>query len=202
MTTEIAMIVETPLNNPDLKAAIIGVVGTLMGTILGTVLGWILGKIDMGRLWIAFDSTSYEFTHIEDSNQLSGNKSNAKHSYLFHTTIQLYNSSNINQVIRNVQIAFTDGKHDLLVLDAKDDRSQKLIAQSRRYENLSIVNISPHTGIDVKIHINTDGIDQIYEAKKILLQYKNQRLKTKRVLIKTVDYSIRKPVNKEVENNA
>ena len=182
-----------------MKTEIIGVIGTL----LGTILGWVLGKIDVGRLQISLSTTEHDFTIIENTTHIHGEIPTQKCLYSLQTTLQLYNSSNINQVIREVQIVFTNGRHDLLKVDAKDNSSRKPdAAHSFHYDNLTIANIPPHTGVDIKVHINTDDIDQIYETKKILLQYKNQRLKTKRLLIKTVDYSMRKPFNKEVDNNA
>lgn len=181
-----------------MKAEIIGVIGTL----LGTILGWALGKIDAGRLHISFSNTEYDFTSTENTTPIRGEMPTQKCSYSLHTTMQLYNSSNINQVIREVKFVFADGRRDLLIIDAQDDGSRKIVAQAYHYDSLTIANIPPHTGVDIKVHIHTSDIDQIYETKKILLQYKNQRSKTKRVLIKTVDYSKRRPLNKDGEDNA
>ena len=181
-----------------MKSEIIGVIGTL----LGTILGWVLGKLDVGRLRISFFNTEEEFTSIENTAPIHSEPPTYRRSYSLRTTLQLYNSSNINQVIREVQIVFANGRRDLLKVDAKDNDTRKRAALSYHYDNLSIANIPPHTGVDIKIHIDASDVDQIYETKKILLQYKNQRLKTKRVHIKTMDYSIRKPIIKEVENNA
>lgn len=202
MNAEIAMAVEAFLNDPDLKAAIIGVIGTLIGTILGTILGWILGKIDMGRLRIAFDNTTYEFAAIEGINYIRDDRSKVEYSYSLSTTIQLHNSSNINQVLRNVQIIFTDGKHDLLILDAKDNGSKEFAAASYHYSNLEIANIQPHMGMNIKIHIYSTDIDKISRTKKIFIQYKDRNFKKKRVFLKAVDYSKQVHLSEGGKDNA
>lgn len=171
------------------EAAVIEAIIGIVGTLLGTILGWVLGRVDFGRLTTAFNNTVYEFSVPGSMCSIPGVKSNEVNLYKIGTTMQLYNSSNTNRVVRNVQFVFCDEKNDLLSVDAADDETRQNIPHSIRYENMEIANIPACTGIDLKIHVYTEDIDQVLKTKKIYIQYKNQRLKTKRVLLKTVDYS-------------
>lgn len=165
--------------------AIIGVIGTL----LGTLLGWILGRIDFGKLTVSFNNTIYNFSALDELSYYPGFKPFEIYQYEISTTMQLYNSSSTNQVVRNVQFIFCDDKRDILSIDAKDDDTRQFVARTIRYEDMEIANIPSYTGIDLKIRVYTNDIDTILKTKKIMIQYKNQKLKTKRVFLKNVDYS-------------
>ena len=165
--------------------AMIGVIGTLMGTILG----WILGRLDFGRLHIAFDNFIYEFGAPGSLFHIHGVQPNEVHSYKLSTTIQLYNSSNRNMILRNASFIFSDGKTDLFSEEAYDDSTRRFVAKSLDYDKLEIVNIPPHQGLNYNVHIYTTKIDEILRCKKIYFCYKSEKLKTKRIHFKNVDYS-------------
>ena len=180
-----------------MSEAIIGVIGTL----LGTILGWILGRIDFGRLRISFDNTTYEFSVPGSMCYIPGVKSNEIYLYKFSTTMQLFNGSNTNRVVRTVQMIFNDGKQDLLLIDADNDDTKRYATHAIFYDKMDIANIPEHTGVDLKMHICTGDIDNILKTKKIFIQYKNQNLKTKRIFLKNVDYSKQPRFIEEEENN-
>lgn len=69
-------------------------------------------------------------------------------------------------------------------------------------EDLRAINISPQTGLDIraKYVINGDNIDLAYKAKKVVLQYQNEKFKKKSIELWECDYkSIAKPQKKRIE---
>lgn len=163
-----------------LWAAIIGV----GGTILGTVLGFGLGKIDFGRLQIQIKTDRQSIYSNTDFND--------KVTKVFHVErpilISLYNGANKNRVIRDVKLLFLNEKKKE-VLSLALTRVYELGVEHPIDDVVGVVNIPPKSGIDIQAKFATGDIDKLAKAKKIYLQYANEKFKLKKRFLWNCDYS-------------
>ncbi len=167
-------------------AAIIGV----GGTILGTLLGFFLGKIDFGKFKVKIKKDReipyYNCGTLDEFHQI--------------IIINLYNGANKNRVFREAKIVLKDiSDVEIVVLPLQDATVKNINV----IEDLNAINILPQTGLDIraKYVINGDNIDLAYKAKKVVLQYQNEKFKKKSIELWECDYkSIAKPHKEELSN--
>ena len=108
--------------NSDITTALIGV----GATIAGTVLGWVLNNLsNRGKLNIYVSSWEDKFQYNDDIGEMvSCFKREEVQSYTYKVSFDLYNSSGNTKIMRNIQIAFSDGKRDIEKQTPQDDAKE------------------------------------------------------------------------------
>lgn len=94
--------------------------------------------------------------------------------------------------MRNIQIAFSDGKRDIEKQTPQDDATKRFSSPMVFYDDVKPINIPPKAVIKLDLHNgswNKEGeLDYIWKAKKVYLIYNDEKNKTKRIFIKSEDY--------------
>lgn len=175
----------------EILTAIIGVVSTL----LGTILGWLLNNFsNRGKLRIYTTSWEDKFSarnHIGESQPCTSKEKVEYYSFI--ASFDLYNSSGETKIMRNVQIVFSDGKNAIWQGIPEDQDTQRYVAHAYWYDKVEPVNIPPKTVIKLNLrdglYKNDGSLDCIWKAKKVILQYQNEKNRRKRILIKKENYA-------------
>lgn len=176
--------------NSEITTALISV----GATIAGTVLGWVLNNLsNRGKLNIYVSSWEDKFQYNDDIGEMvSCSKSEEVQSYSYKVSFDLYNSSGNTKIMRNIQIAFSDGKSDIEKQTPKDDATKRFSSPMVFYDDVEPINIPPKAVIKLDLHNGSwdkDGeLDYIWKTKKVYLLYTDEKNKMKRMLIKTEDY--------------
>lgn len=175
--------------NSDITTALIGV----GATIAGTVLGWVLNNLsNRGKLNIYVSSWEDKFQYNDIGEMVSCSKREEVQSYTYKISFDLYNSSGNTKIMRNIQIAFSDGKSDIEKQTPQDDATKRFLSQMVFYDDVKPINIPPKAVIKLDLHNgswNKDGeLDYIWKTKKVYLIYNDEKNKIKRIFIKSEDY--------------
>ena len=112
--------------NSDITTALIGV----GATIARTVLGWVLNNLSIrGKLifYISLWDDSFKHNHIGE--MIPCSKREEVQSYTYKASFDLYNSSGNTKIMRNIQIAFSDGKSDIEKQTPQDDATKRFSSQ-------------------------------------------------------------------------
>ena len=176
--------------NSDITTALIGV----GATIAGTVLGWVLNNLsNRGKLNIYVSSWEDKFQYNDDIGEMvSCFKREEVQSYTYKVSFDLYNSSGNTKIMRNIQIALSDGKRDIEKQTPQDDATKRFSSPMVFYDDVKPINIPPKAVIKLDLHNgswNKEGeLDYIWKTKKVYLIYNDEKNKTKRIFIKSEDY--------------
>lgn len=175
--------------NSDITTALIGV----GATIAGTVLGWVLNNLsNRGKLNIYVSSWEDKFQYNDIGEMVSCSKREEVQSYNYKISFDLYNSSGNTKIMRNIQIAFSDGKSDIEKQTPQYDATKRFLSQMVFYDDVKPINIPPKAVIKLDLHNgswNKDGeLDYIWKTKKVYLIYNDEKNKIKRIFIKSEDY--------------
>jgi len=120
--------------------AIIGFVSTLAGTFLGWFLNWLSQR---GKLNIFIQSWHNSFTHTDTEGfQVCSCNLDEAVSYSFELEMDIYNSSNITKIMRDIKIIFLCGKTTLIAYTPEDSASCKQINRSLKYDKVDCLNTS------------------------------------------------------------
>lgn len=164
-----------------LWASIIGIVGTL----LGTVLGWILGRLNNGKLFIQINSL-YDINECRIGRDvyIGNDRDGELDYYSFCFIIQLYNSSEKNIILRELQVAFYDLNNKELFREDVNDLDTWHNNNGRCHiDKVGVINISPATGMDLKSRIGTRKIEDLFHTYKLKLIYKDKKFKEKVIVM-------------------
>ena len=176
--------------NSDITTALIGV----GATIAGTVLGWVLNNLsNRGKLNIYVSSWKDEFQYNDDIGEMGlCSKREEVQSYTYKVSFDLYNSGGNTKIMRNIQIAFSDGKRDIEKQTPQDDATKRFSSPMVFYDDVKPINIPPKAVIKLDLNNvswNNEGeLDYIWKTKKVYLIYNDEKNKTKRIFIKSEDY--------------
>ena len=176
--------------NSDITTALIGV----GATIAGTVLGWVLNNLsNRGKLNIYVSSWEDKFQYNDDIGEMVlCSKREEVQIYTYKVSFDLYNSSGNTKIMRNIQIAFSDGKSDIEKQTPQDDATKRFSSPMVFYDDVKPINIPPKAVIKLDLHNgswNKEGeLDYIWKTKKVYLIYNDEKNKTKRIFIKSEDY--------------
>lgn len=170
-------------------AAIIGVIGT----ILGTILGWFLNSIsNKGKLKLYITSWEDEFQYLNEIGSIAPCSSiEQTEIYSYKLSLDIYNSSGEQKIVRNIAIIFSDGKFDLYKSVPQDVRTRKFFGSLAIYDNVLPLNIPPKTVVHIELLNSNHGheLDYIWNTKRIDLTYTDTKGKDNRVIIKSEDYA-------------
>lgn len=175
--------------NSDITTALIGV----GATIAGTVLGWALNNLsNRGKLNIYVSSWEDKFQYNDIGEMVLCSKREEVQSYTYKASFDLYNSSGNTKIMRNIQIAFSDGKRDIEKQTPQDDATKRCSSLMVFYDDVKPINIPPKAVIKLDLHNGSwtkEGeLDYIWKTKKVYLIYNDEKNKTKRIFIKSEDY--------------
>ena len=175
--------------NSDITIALIGV----GATIAGTILGWVLNNLsNRGKLNIYVSSWEDSFKYNYIGRIVLCSKREEVQYYSYKASFDLYNSSGNTKIMRNIQIAFSDGKTDIEKQTPKDDTIKRVSSLRVFYDDVEPINIPPKAVIKLDLHNgswNKEGeLDYIWKTKKVYLIYNDEKNKTKRIFIKSEDY--------------
>ena len=173
--------------------AIVGVVATL----LGTVLGWLLGLLqNRGRLVAFIGSWKEAFTC--GSGVFDGKAESIQEAkcYSFDLVIELYNSSHLPRIARDICIVYTCKagrirKKELLRCTPKDKATAHQAGGGTRYDQVSAINIGPNEIVTLTLHQgftrNGDSLEFREKADMVFFEYRDARNHTHRKLISKLD---------------
>lgn len=112
--------------NSDITTALIGV----GATIAGTTLGWVLNNLsNRGKLNVYISLWEDSFKHNHIGRMIPCFKREEVQSYTYKASFDLYNSSGNTKIMRNIQIAFSDGKSDIEKQTPQDDATKRFSSQ-------------------------------------------------------------------------
>ena len=168
---------------------IIGVIGTL----LGTVLGWVLSNLSQrGKLNI-YPTWRDEFRHNDGYGGMakSRNQDEAK-LFMYYLTLDLYNSSGEPKIMRKIEVAYFRDKHELFRDTPDDDSTGRSNGAIRFYDKILPITIPAKTVYTIKLHggfwDSEDKFSQIWETNKVMLAYRDDRDKEKKIIIVKDDF--------------
>jgi len=163
-----------------------GIIGALLGVIVTTILNeYIKSK---GRL--NFYSRNYEnrfmktgdYGHYTETDDIDNSE---RFEYEFE--MQLYNSADINKIIRQIEIEFIC-KNGIITTKAYDESTRRLASSAIIKDELKVINIKPKEIIVLTISGYVDGKYEgellPKEIKKVNLKAKDYRDKPIKKLIK------------------
>ena len=182
---------EAVCNNNELITAMIGVIGTL----LGTILGWVLNNIsDNGRLNIYVSKWEDSFLQHDDVGSMKSSKCiEETQLYSYNLCLDIYNSCAEPRIMRDIRIVFNNGNKDIEYSVPKDDSSRRSSGHIARYDEIGPITIPAKSVLQLNLHNGKWTKDNcplyIWEVKKVFLEYRNDKNRKKRILLKREDYN-------------
>ena len=165
--------------------AMVGVIGT----ILGTFLGWFLNSIsNRGKIKIFISSWKNEFRCMDEYGDVVATPSPEKiEFYSCSYALDIYNSSGEPKIMRNIHIAYNNGKTDLIKHIPKDKETRKIVACAVRYDEIMPLTIPSKSIFQIHLY---DGLwhqssefQPLWDVEKVYLLYTDENNKEKRVLL-------------------
>ena len=177
-------------NGVNLYPEIIGVIGTL----LGTVLGWLLSNLSQRGKLNTYPMWRDEFQHNGNLGGMANSQSKEEAKlYMYHFTLDLYNSSGEPQIMRKIEITFFHNKEELFRDTPEDDSTGRSSGPLRFYDEVLPITVPAKTVYTVKLHggfwDSDKRFSQIWRTNKIMLTYRNCKNKERKVLINKDDFS-------------
>lgn len=174
-------------NSPDYITALIGVGGTL----LGTVLGWLLSRLSTkGKLVFYIQDWQDRFTRPDYmGGQAPSENVESTESYNYSLKIGVYNSSAEPRVMRDFRILFDkaeSGIYESIPYEKSNDTAHRACP-------IDSINVEPKRIIELTLcggmHKGSGTLQNIWNTKKVFLQYSGSKSRKHRVLLKNEDYS-------------
>lgn len=165
--------------------AMVGVIGT----ILGTVLGWFLNSIsNRGKIKLFILSWENEFRCRNEYGDTVETLAPEKVEYYSCSfALDIYNSSGEPKIMRNIHIAYNNGKTDLIKHIPKDEETRKIVACAVRYDEIMPLTIPSKSIFQIHLY---DGLwhqstefPSLWNVEKVYLLYTDENNKEKRTLI-------------------
>ena len=161
----------------------------IIGTILVTVLGWFLNSIsNRGKIKLFVSSWENEFWRRNDYGEMAKTPAPEKiECYSCSFALDIYNSSGEPKIMRNIQIAYNNGKSDVIKHIPQDEDSRRNSSGLILYDDITPLTI-PAKSI-FQIHLR-DGLwhestefPSLWNVERIYLLYMDENNKEKRVLL-------------------
>ena len=164
------------------------------GTIIGTILGWCLNALSSkGKIVIYLSSWSEKFQCYKLGSCTNSSSKSETELYRYRCSIDVYNSSADTKILRDIRIVFTTGKKDLLSSIPYNEASKRMGMDHTVYDKFNPLNVPPKSVQKVElfsnISIKEGKFEEVWKVNKIYFEYKNEKNKTKRVLIQETSYN-------------
>jgi hypothetical protein len=158
----------------------------IAGTLLGTITGWFLNKLSQrGKLTFYVKNWSNKFNGEISSNGCPtiAKRFDEATSYTYEVSIDMYNSSGNNRIIRDVRLGFYKNKELIISQKPDNKETQKFVSQSIRYDKFRYENIPPKElrHIELKGSIQKSELDSLKGINAIKMMYVNEKGKEKMV---------------------
>lgn len=172
-------------------------------TVIGTILGWILANIRIGKVFITLADFKEEPLYALPSTMyIPGKKENELYYLEMNCTIQIYNSSQINRAIRDCELIFIGSNgEELLFVRGEDKETMHQYGGGFKCNEIEVINIEPFTSKNIKFVVHIFDIDAMYKTKMVYFKYKTERLKTKKMKYKTIDFEAIPRFSKDENSN-
>lgn len=163
----------------EVLIAIMGIVGTLAGTLLG----WFLNQLSQrGKLHIFVMNWHNYFTHTDaEGCEVCSCSLDEAVNYSFELEMDIYNSSNITKIMRDIKVIFLCGKATLLAYTPEDSASLKYVNCSARYNKIDCLNIPANHTVRKKLRglLDLTKDSSIKKTDRIRLSYIDSKKHTK-----------------------
>lgn len=181
--------VQTTTIPVEIQTAIIGVVAT----ILGTVLGWILNNLsNKGKLCFYIKQWSDKFECNKAGEMTQCDSIDDAECYSFKLNMDVYNSSAVTKIMRNIQVVFANGKNTIRAVIPKDSATRNLIARTNHYDDVEPINISPKKVFNIELcnwkWDKDKSIRDYLNTTNVYIQYTDEKNRTKKIKVINKDY--------------
>ena len=107
------------------------------------------------------------------------------------------------KTIRELFVVLKDEKNtEILRCAVKDASTTRLMGSIWETEQTGVINLTGKTGKDIKAFFLTKEAELLLQAKSVWLEYKDEKFRTKQVIIRKNDYSVIPLIKtKDKENN-
>lgn len=162
----------------SILTALIGIVGT----VLGTVLGWVLSTFSRwGRLelYTSVWHESFEFNNVGVMTP-SATFDEAE-AYFYQLTLNIYNSSCNNMIIRNLRIEFLNGNKVVLSDNPKNsDSGHSVPGGVVFHSDFEILNVPPKSVVPLHLHGGVwrsgfEGFERLNFVDCVRIAYKGEK---------------------------
>ncbi|WP_054956489.1 hypothetical protein [Paenibacillus dakarensis] len=160
-----------------------GIIGALLGVMMTLILTEIFKKMGKLKFYKKSLDIGYEIRERDSWGQEVNKNVDNKYGANFfgiELTLEIYNSSDTPKILRDVKLAFYNGKHKKLSVDPEDKSTERYAAASMWRDKFGLINIKPKEIISVSLvyHCNDqDTLNQIKKSNKVYLEsrdYKNK----------------------------
>ena len=176
----------------EYMTALIGVLGTLAGTILG----WGLNSLSkIGKLNIYINNWQDSFTCTGKYGEtVESHSIEQTEFYSFSLSLDVYNSSDDTQIMRDLIICFRSGKKELKNCVPNDTSTKRLSKPFVLYDKVSVINIPAKSALAINLNHGFsktgEGIDFIWQTDNIILKYKDKHNREKRKTMQKKKYNL------------
>lgn len=180
-----------------LWAAVIGVGGTLLGTILGW---WLNAFSNHGKISASLLTWNFKLQRI---NSIPETGDEIK-EFVIGLKIDIQNNSNSYRFMRNINLVFfnEENKTHKILIPFDNALTIRKEPFSTTYKQILPLNLAPKSiiqkSLSLRLSYTTEKWLQISQANAVYLQYRNEKDKIKKILLRTGD--ITKAINKETDD--
>lgn len=172
------------LSSSDWSAIISSLVGAF-AVVVGTLLGWFLNTLS-SRGKITFTLCDWR---VAINNYTSREDGKIREYNTLYFKIDIYNGANFYKIIRDVNIVFEDKDKKTIKTIKPNDEDLTYTSNRPVCVKVKSLNIPPKNVVEKQFSYNTFYVDEkfnnIDEAEYAYIEYKNEKNKRKRVLIKS-----------------
>ena len=161
----------------------------IIGTILGTVLGWFLNSIsNRGKIKLFVSSWENEFWRRNDYGEMAKTPAPEKiECYSCSFALDIYNSSGEPKIMRNIQIAYNNGKSDVIKHIPQDEDSRRNSSGLILYDDITPLTIPAKSIFQIHLRVGlwheSTEFPSLWNVERIYLLYMDENNKEKRVLL-------------------
>lgn len=170
----------------DNLGTIIGVVGSL----LGAVIGWGLNNISRrGKLTAYVDNgINGEFVTEDELPATSLDKSKY---FNYRFKMEIYNSSDDTKIMRDIKVVFHNDSKGLFETTPNDKALMVSGRAADIHKPVELFNIPPKTAIRAELYgyVSKEHLSKIIQTTSVFLNYKDEKNKSKRMLIESFNYN-------------
>lgn len=162
----------------SILTALIGIVGT----VLGTVLGWVLSTLSRwGRLEL-YISTWHESFEFNNVGVMSPSPTfDESEAFFYQLSLNIYNSSCNNMIIRNLRIEFLNGSKVVFSDNPKNSDSGHSVSGGVVFHSdFEILNVPPKSVVSLHLHGGVwrsrfEGFEELNFVDCVRIAYKGEK---------------------------
>jgi len=161
-----------------------GIIGTILGVVATLITtDWLQhrGKLN---IFIMKWTGKYE-TYYDVGCSHKGKEETDLYGYCNEFEIEVYNSSSIPKIMRNVKIEFYDNKELKYSNEIKDEDTRRYTSHITTIDKFEVINFKPKEVVKLKLsnYIHEDELIEIEGTNRIFLTYVDENNKKNKILI-------------------